>query len=132
MPAGHRACRAHLTSRTYRLPSLRNSRLGITGALCLDNGIFLQQLEGDKAVVNALYHRSLLDRRHRETAVLDFSEIMSRRFVSWSMASLPLSRKNRQVFLKYSSSPEFDPYNMTCTTLRAFFDEIQTNVRWLG
>ena len=26
-----------------------NTRLGVTGALCLNNGIFLQQLEGDSA-----------------------------------------------------------------------------------
>ena len=51
-----------------------NTRAGITGALCLHNGIFLQLLEGDRAAVNVLYHRLLKDSRHRETAVLDLSE----------------------------------------------------------
>ena len=57
-----------------------NARLGVTGALCLNNGIFLQQLEGDREIVNALYHRILLDSRHRDPAILDFSEIHARRF----------------------------------------------------
>ena len=65
-----------------------NSRLGVTGALCLNNGIFLQQLEGDRTVVNALYHRLLKDTRHCEPAVLDFGEIPYRRFPGWSMGLL--------------------------------------------
>ena len=31
-----------------------NQAPGVTGALCLSNGIFLQCLEGDRAVVNTL------------------------------------------------------------------------------
>ena len=39
-----------------------NARAGITGALCLNNGIFLQQLEGDRAAVptNGLACREML------------------------------------------------------------------------
>ncbi|MDT7515051.1 BLUF domain-containing protein [Rhodoferax mekongensis] len=47
-----------------------NQAAGITGALCLSNGIFLQQLEGDRTVVNALDHRILKDSRHKDTANL--------------------------------------------------------------
>lgn len=108
-----------------------NARAGITGALCLNNGIFLQQLEGDRAAVNALYHRLLKDPRHRDTAVLDFSEIPCRRFAGWSMGLLGSLDANRQLFLKYSSSADFDPFSMSTLTLRSFFDEILQNVRWL-
>lgn len=34
-----------------------NEAIGVTGALCLSNGIFLQQLEGDRMAVNQLYHQ---------------------------------------------------------------------------
>ena len=108
-----------------------NARAGITGALCLNHGIFLQQLEGDRAAVNALYHRLLKDTRHRDTAVLDFGESPYRRFSSWSMGLLGSVEANRQLFLKYSSSSEFDPFSMNTLTLRSFFDEILQNVRWL-
>ncbi len=109
-----------------------NTRLGVTGALCLNNGIFLQQLEGDREVVNALYHQILLDSRHRDPAILDFNEISCRRFGQWSMGLLSSVEENRSLFLKYSSAATFDPYSMSASTLRGFFDEVLHNVRWLG
>lgn len=109
-----------------------NASLGVTGMLCLSNGIFLQQLEGDREAVNLLYHRILLDKRHKEPAVLDFSEIVSRRFGTWSMGLLGYTQENKQLFLKYSTSAEFDPYRMSPPSLRAFFDEVVHNVRWLS
>lgn len=109
-----------------------NALIGVTGALCLSNGIFLQQLEGDKTEVNALYHRLLRDERHRDTAILDFSEITQRRFASWSMGLLSALEENRQLFQKYSGSRDFDPYAMSIPSLRAFFSEVVDNVRWLG
>ena len=108
-----------------------NTRLGVTGALCLNNGIFLQRLEGDSTSVNALYHRIFLDSRHKDSAILDFAEIPCRSFSSWSMGLIPLLDANRALFLKYSSSADFDPYAMSVTTLRSFFDEVLANVRWL-
>ena len=79
-----------------------NARVGITGALCLSNGIFLQQLEGDRTSVSQLYHRILADPRHRDPAILDFSEITSRKFTQWSMGSLSSLESNRAIYLKYS------------------------------
>ena len=109
-----------------------NARVGVTGALSLANGIFLQQLEGDRIAVNQLYHRILADSRHRDPAILDFSEITSRKFTQWSMGSLSSLESNRAIYLKYSRSASFDPYTMSPTTLRAFFDEIMQNAAWIG
>ena len=108
-----------------------NARVGVTGALCLANGIFLQQLEGDRAEVNRLYHRILVDPRHREPAVLDFAEIPSRRFTTWAMGSLAPLEANRHIFLKYSRSASFDPYGMGSSTLQAFFTELLANGEWI-
>ena len=104
-----------------------NQRVGVTGALCLTSNIFLQQLEGDRTAVNALYHRILLDPRHRDPAILDFSEITSRKFTQWSMGSLAPLEANRNIYLKYSRSSSFDPYGMSSATLRSFFDELMTS-----
>ncbi len=108
-----------------------NAILGVTGALCINNGIFLQQLEGDRLAVNALYHRILKDQRHRDTAVLDYAEITCRQFTGWSMGLLPSMESNRQLFLKYSTGTEFDPYGMGSESLRSFFGEMLQNVRWI-
>ena len=108
-----------------------NARVGVTGALCLANGIFLQQLEGDRAEVNRLYHRILADPRHREPAVLDFAEIASRRFTSWDMGSLAPVAANRHIFYKYSPAASFDPYGMGSATLQAFFSELLAQGEWI-
>ena len=50
-----------------------NARLGVTGALCLNNGIFLQQLEGDRGSSMRCTTASCWI-RHRDPAILDFSE----------------------------------------------------------
>ena len=108
-----------------------NAKVGITGALCLANGIFLQQLEGDRAEVNRLYHHILTDPRHRDPALLDFAEITGRRFTTWSMGSLAPHDANRHIFLKYSRSATFDPYSMSTSTLQAFFSELLANGEWI-
>lgn len=53
-----------------QISARNNQAAGITGALCLSNGIFLQQLEGDRTAVNALYHRILKDSRRKDPAIL--------------------------------------------------------------
>lgn len=108
-----------------------NARVGVTGTLCLANGIFLQQLEGDRTEVNRLYHRILADTRHREPAVLDFCEISSRRFSTWAMGSLAPLEANRNIFLKYSRSASFDPYGMSSGTLKEFFNELLSHGEWI-
>lgn len=108
-----------------------NARVGVTGVLCLANGIFLQQLEGDRTEVNRLYHRILADPRHHDPAVLAVTEITSRRFTTWAMGSLAPHEANRSIFLKYSSTATFDPYGMNGHTLKEFFDELLANGEWI-
>ena len=109
-----------------------NLAAGVTGALCLANGIFLQRLEGDRQAINRLYHRILKDPRHKEPAILDFSSILARQFGNWSMGLLTSTKDNKEIFLKYSATAEFDPYTMNPETLRAFFSEVIQNARWLS
>ncbi|WP_203128476.1 BLUF domain-containing protein, partial [Escherichia coli] len=51
-----------------RASQRNNAQVGVTGALLLVDGVFLQCLEGSVASVNALYHRIALDRRHQPHA----------------------------------------------------------------
>jgi len=106
-----------------------NAPLGVTGALLLSNGIFLQCLEGDHLAVNALYHRILLDTRHRDPAILAYSEIDTRLYGAWNMGLVPTTEANRQVFLRYSPQSEFDPYGMRPRALEALFSELVTQAR---
>lgn len=63
--------------------------------------------------------------------ILDLSEIPYRRFTGWSMGLIASLETNRQLFLKYSGTADFDPYTMGTASLRSFFEEILQNVRWL-
>jgi Sensors of blue-light using FAD len=108
-----------------------NAGLGVTGALMLSNGIFLQCLEGDHLAVNALYHRILLDTRHREPAILQFTDIDQRLYAGWNMGLVPTTEANQAVMLKYSPRAEFDPYAMRPRALEALFAELVTLARVL-
>lgn len=109
-----------------------NAPLGVTGALLLANGIFLQCLEGDHLAVNALYHRILLDPRHREPAILSFGEIDQRLHGGWSMGLVPMTDENRALVLQYSPRAEFDPYEMRPRALEALFAELAGKARVLA
>lgn len=92
----------------------RNHDLGITGALCIyDHGeTFLQVLEGGRAQVNTLYNDIVKDDRHTDVTLLGYSEISERRFPSWRMGKVNLSKVNRSTILKFSESAQLDPFTL--------------------
>lgn len=112
-----------------RTSQRNNTKLGVTGALMLSNGIFLQCLEGDRLVVNALYHSILLDSRHTAPAVLNFAEIHQRLFTGWAMGLVTTTEVNMKVFLKYSPQAEFDPYQIRPAALDLLFAEMVEHAR---
>ena len=63
----------------------KNQALGITGVLLYENGHFLQALEGDKEVVNALYSIINKDSRHNDVSKLIDETINARAFPDWSL-----------------------------------------------
>lgn len=63
-----------------------NARIGVTGVLLFDGRRFLQTIEGEPAVIDALIDRLKQDDRHRAIVVLSRREITVRSFADWSMA----------------------------------------------
>ncbi len=115
-----------------RSSARNNAKLGVTGALLLSNGIFLQCLEGDHRLVNALYHRILLDTRHSDPAILSYREIDQRLYAGWSMGLVTTTEANRQLFMKYAPQAEFDPYDIRPQALDALFAELVEQARVLA
>ncbi|MCC6242632.1 MAG: BLUF domain-containing protein [Gemmatimonadaceae bacterium] len=62
-----------------------NTTRGITGLLCYGFGQFLQVLEGERAMVNELYHHIVRDPRHAACQLLLVEDIAERDFPEWSM-----------------------------------------------
>lgn len=63
-----------------------NEQLRITGALVYGGGQFMQIMEGDKAIVQALYDKVETDPRHTGVMKLADKDIPHRSFGNWSMA----------------------------------------------
>lgn len=107
-----------------RQSKANNPALGITGLLCYSGGIFIQALEGGRAAVNALYLKISQDPRHRDVVLLTYEEIHERRFAGWAMGQVNMARLNPALLLKYSATPELDPYSVSGQVSLAMFDEL--------
>lgn len=64
-----------------------NARDGLTGALAISDGWFLQVLEGPPAALDSLLRRLERDPRHTDVVVLSRQPTTGRLFSDWSMAS---------------------------------------------
>jgi len=103
-----------------------NLEHGITGILCTSSpgNVFLQLLEGGRTAVNALYGDIVRDPRHGDITLLDYAEILERRFASWRMGRVNLNRINQGTILRFSESAVLDPFTMSGPTALALLDEL--------
>ena len=90
-----------------------NRKHNVTGMLCFNRNYFLQCLEGSRTQVNKIYYNILNDPRHSNIIMLDYKEISTREFCEWSMGYVPESSLTAPINLKFSGTPEFDPYKMS-------------------
>jgi hypothetical protein len=110
----------------------KNPAAGITGVLCYSEGIYLQVLEGGRSAVNALYNRIAADPRHTQVELMSYCEIGERRFASWSMGQVNLTRLNPSLLLKYSASAALDPYAVSGGVSMALFEELVATASVVG
>jgi hypothetical protein len=103
-----------------------NKQVGITGMLVFGDSMFLQVLEGSRGTISQTYNRILLDKRHVNAELIDFSEIEHRNFTVWSMKLIELNNQPeaRDIILKYSNSQTFSPISMTSKQSLNFLREI--------
>ena len=89
-------------------------------------------LEGGRGAVNRLYNRIAADPRHTEVVLLSYEEIGERRFASWAMGQVNMSRLNPALLLKYSATAELDPYSVSGKVSLALFDELVATASVMG
>ena len=111
-----------------------NPALGVTGLLCYcsSSGIFMQALEGGRAAVNQLYLKIAADKRHTDVELLNYEEVIERRFAGWAMGQVNMSRLNPGLLLKYSATAALDPYAMSGQAALAMFDELVATASIMG
>ena len=91
----------------------KNPNLCITGVLCYSPGCFLQAMEGPRKHVNELYRKIINDDRNLDVVLLDYSEVEERRFSDWSMAYISTEMLPAKEILRFSSSRDFNPFEMS-------------------
>lgn len=101
-----------------------NPAAGVTGILCYSGRSFLQVLEGNRGEVSKLYNKIVLDSRHSDVEILLFEDISERRFSSWTMGQVNLSKVNPSTLLKYSAKPTIDPHSMGGKGLMSLLEEL--------
>lgn len=102
----------------------RNKADNITGILCYGNGYFLQCVEGTEQALTNLKNRLLVDDRHKNLKILDFSALAERRFAAWSLRSITLERwmLNEP---KLKTFMPFTPDNWNSNECEQFLDILQ-------
>ena len=71
----------------------RNSKAGLTGMLLYRDRTFFQVLEGDRQVVEALFEKLALDKRHTRITKIIQEPIEERSFAEWTMGYSKITRK---------------------------------------
>jgi len=110
-----------------------NPESGITGVLCVCHGeVFMQLLEGGRDEVNALYGKVLRDDRHADVTLLDYAEILERRFSGWRMGRVDLDRVNAAIVLKYAPRPRLDPFALSGRVAVLLLEELMSTASIVG
>ena len=74
-----------------------NAANNITGVLIATKTHFLQVLEGEFGILNETFERISADSRHDTIQLIDFSEIMDRRFGEWAMHGVAIFDLNQEL-----------------------------------
>ena len=109
-----------------------NTINGITGILCYGGGMYLQAIEGGRKQINTLYTQILRDPRHVDVVLLHYEEIVERRFGSWTMGQVNLSKINASTILRYSETIDLDPYAMSGKVTLALLEDLIMTASIIG
>lgn len=90
-----------------------NARVGVTGALIFNSGLFAQVLEGVQTDVEATFERIQRDERHDDVALMSFGHVAERGFSNWSMAFVGASERDAARFGGIAGESGFDPSRLT-------------------
>ncbi|MFC7051700.1 BLUF domain-containing protein [Hansschlegelia quercus] len=85
-----------------------NARVGVTGALIFNSGVFAQVLEGALPDIEATFERIQRDQRHGDVEVLQFEPTATRAFPTWSMGFIGRSQKGKHLFGHVTEATGFE------------------------
>lgn len=101
-----------------------NAANGITGMLLFNKDYFLQTIEGPRAQINRLLYVLMADKRHYDLQLLDTRELKHREWAKWSMNYASPTQENIAVYLKYSTTVNFNPYLLSAESANGLMREL--------
>ncbi len=111
---------------SIREASARNNTAnGVTGILVFGENYFLQQIEGGATAVNALFSKICRDKRHERVQILSYEEVSEREFEKWGMKVVLLTKEKLSSIFKFSSKPQFLPYELSSKNALALLKSLQ-------
>ena len=96
-----------------------NVRAGLTGELRLQDGRFVQTLEGRCATVLALAARILADPRHGAIRILAFRTLAARRFAGWTVSGFDLAETAEAPLRPAAANLRFMPAGVAARRIEA-------------
>ena len=105
-----------------------NKATQVTGIMCYGNGSFFQYVEGSEQALTNLKNRILMDDRHKDMHILDFSAVDKRRFTGWSLRSITLERWMLSDS-KVKALMPFKPHDWATIEWQQFLDILQSNYK---
>lgn len=102
-----------------------NTRRQVTGGLWFNGDIFIQVLEGSRAMVSKVYNTIATDKRHRNVELVSCEPIVERQFSDWSMAYLGDLKRNRAQILQFSTGDQLDPAAQPADSIIAMLTRVE-------
>lgn len=84
-----------------------NKQRGITGIILYKNGNFMQIIEGEREVVEALYRTISQDPRHMNVMAIMTRSVVEREFSDWSMGIRDLNNFDLSILEAYNPVFEY-------------------------
>ncbi len=101
-----------------------NAVNGITGMLIFNKNYFLQTLEGPRAQINRLLYSLIADTRHHDLQIIETRELKHRDWAKWSMNYASPTPDNAAIYLKYSTTVDFNPYLLSAEAANNLMREL--------
>ncbi len=108
-----------------------NAADGITGALCLVDGVFLQCLEGELAALQGRYRKIARDPAHADVRLLSMEKARGRWFKSWSLALLTWTDETKAIFEYFTPEPGADLRSVDADKAGTLLRALAASSNWM-
>ncbi len=88
---------------------ISNKALSVTGFLCANSQYFLQCIEGEEVVIDALFQKISKDSRHHSITILKKRKVESQQFRAWSMGAVLDIDRHRNIVDGFFPDGVFNP-----------------------